>query len=490
MPDQNLPVFNYEALDTLRRNHPAWRLLRADSAPLIASFLHRVFIVSNKREMAQSDMSEALEDELFSLRERLGPDSYPGTAQEYLNKWADNTQGWLRKFYPQASDEPHYDLTPATEKGIRWLTSLSERRFVGTESRLLTLFDLLHQMAEGSETDPKVRIAELRKRRRDIDKEIKQIQAGDIPLLDETSLKDRFQQFVIMAGELLSDFREVEQNFRMLDRRVRERIALWDGGKGALLEDILHECDDITDSDQGKSFRAFWDFLMSSRRQEELTSLLDKVLNLPPVSESRPDSRLRRVHYDWLSAGEHTQRTVARLSSQLRRFLDDKTWLENKRIMEILRHIKTEARACMDYPPPAVMMDMDEIDLSFILPMERPMYQPPLQAAIADVTLKMGEEDADTEVLFAQIMVDKGRLKQVLAKALQQQEQITLGALLRQEPLRHGLAEVVIWLQLASEHAHCVVNERKHEMAYWSVADGLMRQVRLPYVLFVRPMGE
>ncbi len=297
---------DYTTLESLRQNHPAWRLLRADSAPLVVSFLHRVFIVSNRREMAQADLAEALEDELFVLRERLGEDSYPGTAQEYLNKWADNTQGWLRKYYPRDSDEPHYDLMPATEKGIRWLASLVERSFIGTESRLLTLFDLLHQIAEGSETDPKVRIAELRKKRRDIDAEIKQIQNGDIPLLDETALKDRFQQFVMMAGELLSDFREVDQNFRLLDRRVRERIALWEGNKGELLEDILSQCDDITDSDQGKSFRAFWDFLMSSRRQEELTELLDKVLSLPPVAESRPDSRLRRVHYDWLSAGEHT----------------------------------------------------------------------------------------------------------------------------------------------------------------------------------------
>jgi hypothetical protein len=32
---------------------------------------------------------------------------------------------------------------------------------------------------------------------------------------------------------------------------------------------------------------------------------------------------LKRVHYDWLEAGEHTQRTVALLSQELRRFLDD-----------------------------------------------------------------------------------------------------------------------------------------------------------------------
>jgi len=486
MSDRELLTFNYEALDALRRNHPAWRLLRADSAPLVASFLNRVFIVPNEREMAQSHLSEKLEDELFALRERLGPDSYPGTAQEYLNKWADNTQGWLRKFYPALSDEPHYDLTPATEKGIRWLTGLTERSFIGTESRLLTLFDLLNQIAEGSETDPNVRIAELRKKRREIDAEIKQIQAGDIPLLNETALKDRFQQFVMMASELLSDFREVEQNFRMLDRRVRERIALWEGSKGALLEDILSECDDITDSDQGKSFRAFWDFLMSSKRQQELTDLLDKVLSLPPVAESRPDSRLRRVHYDWLLAGEHTQQAVAQLSNQLRRFLDDKAWLENKRIMEILHNIKGNARQCMDNPPQGTVMQIDEIGLEFVLPMERPMYQPPLQAAITEIVLEMGKEDADAQTLFSQIVVDKGRLKQVLAKALQQQVQITLADLLKQEPLQHGLAELVVWLQLASEQSRSIIDDSKQEAVYWSVADGLARQVQLPYVLFVR----
>lgn len=482
----NTGQVSHEALVSLRKNHPAWRLLRADSSPLVASFLHRVFITPNVREIAQVNLQEALEDELFALRERLGEESYPRSAAEYLNDWADNTQGWLRKFYPQNSDEPHYDLTPATEKGIRWLAGLTERSFIGTESRLLTLFDLLRQIAEGSETDPKLRIAELRKKRREIDAEIKQIQGGDIPLLDETAIKDRFQQFVMMAGELLSDFREVEQNFRMLDRRVRERIALWEGGKGELLEDILHECDDITDSDQGKSFRAFWDFLMSSSRQEELTHLLDKVMALAPVSESRPDARLRRVHYDWLEAGEHTQRTVAQLSSQLRRFLDDKAWLENKRIMEILSQIKSNASATIKAPPQTWPMYMNDMKLDFVLPMERPLYQPPLQSVIEAVQLEMGEEDVNAEALFSQVVVDKGRLKQALAQALQEQSQISLAELLHIHPLQHGLAELVVWLQLASEQSRCVIDEDKQEILQWRTEKYLIKQVTLPHVLFVR----
>jgi hypothetical protein len=154
----------YATLTNLRKNHPAWRLLLADHAPLIATFLQQVFVAPNLRLIGQADLVSKLEDQLFQLRETLGEDAFPKTAIQYLDDWAQNDKGWMRKFYPLDSDEPHFDLTPATEKVISWLESLSQRAFVGTESRLMTVFDLLKQIAEGSETDPQVRIAELEKR--------------------------------------------------------------------------------------------------------------------------------------------------------------------------------------------------------------------------------------------------------------------------------------------------------------------------------------
>ena len=55
---------DHATLDALRTHHPAWRLLRSDHAPLVASFLHRVFVAPNVRVMAATDLAEALEDEL------------------------------------------------------------------------------------------------------------------------------------------------------------------------------------------------------------------------------------------------------------------------------------------------------------------------------------------------------------------------------------------------------------------------------------------
>lgn len=263
-------------------------------------------------------------------------------------------------------------------------------------------------MSEGSQSDPQVRIGELQKRRNDIDGEIARILAGDIPLLDDTGLKDRFQQFLQLARELLTDFREVEHNFRTLDRRVRERIALWDGAKGALLAEIMGERDAIADSDQGKSFRAFWDFLMSQSRQEELTRLLEQVLSLPPILAMRPETRLHRIHYDWLEAGEHTQRTVAKLSEQLRRFLDDQAWLENRRIMDILHSVENHALALREEFPSGDFMPLAETSATVELPLERPLYRPPLKPRIAGKALDEGDADVDTAALYAQVVVVTG----------------------------------------------------------------------------------
>jgi hypothetical protein len=485
---------SYHTLDLQRRQHPAWRLLAADSAPLVASFLHRVFVVPNVRVMTQSNLAEALEDTLYGLREQLGPNAFPKSGQDYLNDWAANDKGWLRKFYPAGSDEPHFDLTPPTERALGWLGSLSDRSFVGTESRLLTLFGLLKQMSDGSETNPQARIAELHKQRDAIDAEIARVSEGDIALLDDTALKDRFQQFTGLARELLADFREVEHNFRALDRTVRERIALWDGAKGTLLQEIMGERDAIAESDQGKSFRAFWDFLMSQSRQEEFTELLERVLDLPPVSALTPDVRLKRVHYDWLEAGEYAQRTVAQLSQQLRRFLDDKAWLENRRIMDILRRIEGRSLAVRDAAPAALrapdFMQIDEIGVTVDLPLERPLYQSPLQTILTSVALQAGESDVDASALFSQVRVDKAALSAHIRKSLQTQAQVTLAELLQTRPLEQGLGELVAYLQLASESPDSVVQECTQDTVAWLVSDDagctVTRRARLPRVIFVR----
>lgn len=493
---------DHPTLSALRDRHPAWRLLASPHAPLVASFMQRVFVTPNVRVLSAADLAEALEDELFALREQLGPEdhqkAYPKTAIEYLNDWAASDKGWLRKFYKPGTDEAQFDLTPACEKALAWLATLAERSFVGTESRLLTLFSLLEQISAGTEADPTKRVLDLRKKREQLDAEITRVLAGDVPLLDDTAVKDRFQQFQQLARELLADFREVEQNFRLLDRKVREKIALWEGAKGALLDEIMGERDAIGDSDQGRSFRAFWDFLMSSRRQEELSERLGHVLSLPAVAALKPEPRTRRVHHDWLEAGEHTQRTVAQLSQQLRRFLDDRAFVENRRILELLRSIETRALVLRGSLPSGTVMHIDALGADVELPLERPLFAPSAKPRLADLAQVVDEDDIDIARLFGQIVVDKAQLRASIQRALRRQPQVTLRELLLVEPLHQGLAELVGYLELAHagdgagslDGVRALVDDAVEEPVRWQARDSegepVTREARLPRVIFTR----
>lgn len=216
---------DYAQLLALRQRHPAWRLLRADHAPLIASFLQQSFVAPNRRSLDARSLASLLEDRLYSLNQEADEPIFPRSASAYLDEWADNANGWLRKFYPPGNDEAHFELTPATEKAIEWLASLSKRQFVGTESRLLSIFELLRQVVQGSETDPQARILELEKRKAALDEEIARLRAGEVELMDDTRVRERFLEVDASSRSLLADFRQVEQNFRDLDRQVRERIA-------------------------------------------------------------------------------------------------------------------------------------------------------------------------------------------------------------------------------------------------------------------------
>ena len=115
---------------------------------------------------------------------------------------------------------------------------------------------------------------------------------------------------------MLADFRQVEENFRVLDSQTRERIATSTQPKGALLEEIFGETDHIHRSDQGKSFDAFWKFLMSPARLDELREWLrdvhaleairdllreDFVRNIPPMLWTQVTRSTAQSRNSWIS---------------------------------------------------------------------------------------------------------------------------------------------------------------------------------------------
>ncbi|MBS9533671.1 DUF3375 domain-containing protein [Mycobacterium sp. M1] len=477
---------DYPAIEALRDRHPAWRLLRAGNATLILSFLGAFFVEDNRGACSASQVAAALDDHLYALNTELGTDGeprFPKEARAYLEDWAATDAAYLRRFYPPGDDEVYYEVTPAFEKAYGWVTTLQGRSFVGTESRLHTVVELLRQIVHGTEVEPEIRLAELRRRRDELDAQIAAVESGIVTVLDETAVRDRYQQLSSTARELLADFREVEENFRLLDRAAREKIAAWDGAKGELLAQLVGSRSDIAGSDQGRSFQAFYDFLLSEARQTELTDLLAKVSALSAVDA---DHRIRGIHHDWSEAADRAQRTVRQISEQLRRFLDDQVWLENRRVLELVRAVESTALKIRDNPP-TFGLDVDQPGIEIALPFERPLYQPPA-AATVESRITEATEEVDTGLLFTQTFVDQARLVDIIRTALPENSAALLSDVVAQHPITQGAAEIVGYLALNDEDVTVEMDDTDETLLEYTDPDDadVTKRARLPKVIVRR----
>ena len=478
---------DYFSVSSLRETHAGWSLLRAQNAPLALTFFMTAFTDPNERNRGRQDLVDVLDDVLFSLRESLGEDRFPRSAAEYLDDWAEPDKAWLRKFYTDNRDEPVYDLTPATEDVIRWVEALRGRDFVPTQSRLSGIFSLLKTLVHGSETDPEARLAELARQRDEIDAQMEQIRSGNIPVMTGPEAVDHFHQLTGQAKDLLSDFREVEQNFRKLDRNLREQISMWDGSQGDLLESIFSGQQDITGSLQGRTFQGFWDYLMSPQLRSELHELLDRATRIEALAQQDGLQSITSMQKDWLPAVEQTQATVRQLSAQIRRLLDDKVFLENKRIMALIRSIESAAVAVRAQPPTGPFAELPGQDVPVALPFERPLYEPSRQMAINDAVSVAEDLDVDAGALFDQFHVDPHRLEGNIDAVLADAPQATLADITDAFPLSQGLAELVTYFQLATESSWATISADRTQTLAWTLPEGSLREATVDQIIFVRP---
>ena len=478
---------DFYAINSLRENHAGWSLLRAQNAPLALAFFVAAFTAPNQRNLGRQQLIDVLDDVLFGLRDGEGEDRFPRAAGEYLDDWAAPERAWLRKYYVPGEDEPHYDLTAAAEDVVRWVENLRGRDFVATQSRLTSIFAVLKELVPQSETDPEVRLAELQRQRDGIDAEMQRIRDGNIRVMTGPEALDHLQQLTALAKDLLSDFREVEQNFRKLDRQVREQIATWNGTQGELLESIFSNQQDISSSLQGRTFQGFWDYLMSPQLRTELQDLLHRATQIEALAQTDSLHAVANLHQDWLPAVEQTQATVRQLSQQMRRLLDDKVFLENKRIMQLIRSVESAALGTREAPPSGVFMEIDAPSVDVVLPFERPLYEPSRKVTVDDAVLTADDADLDAGALFSQFFVDKERLRRNIDAVLADAHQATLTEVTAAYPLTHGLAEVVAYYQLATESDWATINPEQSQHLSWQLPDGTIREATIEQIIFGRP---
>ncbi|MCB1189133.1 MAG: DUF3375 domain-containing protein [Leptospiraceae bacterium] len=478
---------SYEHIKFLKEEHPTIKLIQSNNAPLIISFLYLHFKRHNNITVTGEDITQKLLDYLNHLKQVYGDGLYSDSAKNYLDKWTED--GYLRKYYSTESDDPIFELTPAAEKSIELIQELNKKEFVGTESRLLRIFDLLKKIVYQTSEDLDKRLSELNKQKDEIEIEIQKIRSGNPPMLTDTQIKENYYEVYETARKLLSDFRQVEYNFRDLNRSVKEKQIQSTSKKGQVLDDIFKIQDSIWDTDQGRSFRAFWEFLMSQTKQDELNILLENSSELiGSLNLQQADDLMDRLKVYLIDAGDKVNRTNHQFIEQLRKFLDERTLKENKRIQEIIDEIKVIALEVKNIPP----KNKDFLSFEYLpfveLVMERPLWTNPQKAVLDDLSFEEGDSsDMETSVLFKQFYVNPDELKENIRNMLRTNEQVSLKQISDVYPIQKGLSEAITYLSIASKDKKAIISDDLFEEIQISNSDkNKYFSISIPKVIFIK----
>lgn len=473
---------NYEKALSLYRNDKTLQLLRAEHFPLLVSFFHLAFKQQDRIAYAQSELQSLLADYLYAL-EKQDIDEYNKPAPDYLSRWAQ--QGYLRRYY-EAADEPVYELSPATENALKWLDDLNKQQFVGTHSRLLQFFYLLQQIVNTT-SGPYERIQQLQAERNKIDQEIEQIRQGNFIRPSNTQIKENYFLAEETARRLLSDFRQVEENFRELDTQTRQTIVKSSLAKADLLDSVFEQQDHLWNTDQGKSFRAFWEFLMSEQMQDELENLLSKMNEIPAVQEIKKEQTVDRIKTNLVDAGDKVNRSNDGLIEQLRKFVEQKNLSESR---HILRSIEEIENLLLEHNETISSREfLLEIHGLFkpMLIMERPLFSPPVKVSFDKTDIRDGISEADTNLLFEQFYVDIEELRNNIKQALRNKTQVALAELLDLYKPQKGVTEILAYMQIAAnDKKHYINRELQEELFIENMERNKKYSLKAPVIIFNR----
>ncbi|HTI93381.1 MAG TPA: DUF3375 domain-containing protein [Puia sp.] len=475
---------------------PAVQIIRMRNAHWVIPFLFKAFKTENILSLPEQVLINGLAEELRNHTEGtedleearidFGEDE-ESRARKYLLNWV---QKRLLQDFPDSDAVTQYQLSAHTEKLFQWLQSLEKRQFVGTESRFRFLFQTLREMVEYTEDDSLKRLEELKNRKAEIDKEIKRIEMGFKPeIYTNAQLRERLEWFTRLSHELLSDFREVEDNFKFIHRHIVEQHTKAEINKGAIVGYAFEAYDALRKSDQGKSFYAFWDFLVSRAGQEEWRLLTDQLLLLLQDRSIESDGEfVQTIKSLLLQQGRSVYEANDKMAEKLSRIITEKEIARHRRLRQQIGSIKELVFQFMDEDTPPCGLQLD-IPAPIRMSMERKLNLSERQGtAIVKQPANAQEKIEDFE-RFGRMLgakhIDKKILWQKVETVLQQKATATLSEVIEHTGLEHGVAEVVSYFSFLREKAARV--QAMQEITELIPLNTEKTQfIEVPYLLFSR----
>lgn len=414
-------------------------------------------------------------------------DTYETKAKKYIQSWTN--KGFLTN-YPDEQGEVFYELSAHSSKTIDWLASLKKEEFVGTESKFNNILNQLKELVENTNEDTEKRIQLLEERKLEIEQQIQRIKTGeDVKVYEEFEIVPRFNQLNQSAKELLSDFKEVEDNFKEITKSIYQKHADGSLSKSDILEFTFDALEALKESQQGKSFYAFWSFILNPDLQnkwESLTKELYKTLEEKSIPVSDPFLKGMKKHLH--SSGQKVYKANDKMAEKLSRIIRENESSKSEATKNIIQEIKKQlVKISKIKKKPDISFEL-ETEIEINIPFERKLTTEQSEEVTYTKKPKIADEDITSsnhlEKLFSQSNIDKELLRKRIKDILKEKSQTTLLDVVENYGgLEKGLPELFGYIGIVKEFRHSISPDKTQSIVFDSEN---RKQIKIPEIILTK----
>lgn len=463
-------------ISNILNTSPSVELLRLRNREAIIIFLINTF--SNQQSAISSENIHTQLADYLEFKEIENDeenqidffDSYEMKAKKFIQIWTN--KGFLTN-YQDERGEIFYELSSHSSKTIDWLTSLKKEEYVGTESKFKNIFSQLKELVEFTNDDTETRIQLLEDKKLEIEQQIQRINTGeDVKVFEEFEIVPRFNQLNQSAKELLSDFKEVEDNFKEITKNIYQKHADGSLSKSDILEFTFEALDELKESQQGKSFYAFWSFLLNPELQlewETLTKELYKTIEDKgiPVNDIFLKGMKKHLH----SSGQKVYKANDKMAEKLSRIIRENETSKSEVTKKIIQEIKKSLLEINKAKKKTEISFELETDFEINIPFERKLTMEQSEEQTYKARPKLADEDIINSnhltKLFAQSNIDKDILRKRIKDVLKHKSQTTIYEVIENYGgIEKGLPELFGYIGIVKEFKYSISIEKTQRITF------------------------
>lgn len=481
-----------QILNTLNTS-PSIELLRLRNREMVIEFLVNLFsnkqgaISSESMHKQLADFLEVQEVENEEDSEINVFDTYETKAKKYIQNWTN--RGFLTN-YPDEQGEVFYELSAHSSKSIDWLASLKKEEFVGTESKFNNILNQLKELVEFTNEDAEKRIQLLEDKKLEIEQQIQRIKTGeDVKVFEEFEIIPRFNQLNQSAKELLSDFKEVDDNFKEITKGIYQKHAEGSLVKSDILSFTFDALDKLKDSQQGKSFYAFWSFILNPDLQKKWESLTKELyLTLEERSIPVNDSFLKGMKNHLYNSGRKVYKANDKMAEKLSRIIRETESTKSEATKKLIQEIKKQLVGISKIKKKHDVSFELETEIEINIPFERKLTTEQNEEVTYSNKPKIADEDISTSNhlgrLFSQSNIDKELLRKRIKDILKEKSQTTLLDVVENYGgLEKGLPELFGYIGIVKEFKH-VINPGKTQNIIFDAENA--KHIKIPEIILTK----